>query len=193
MKYWKTILIALAIVVFSFIVAILLFRPFDSMAQVLRTFLPPQGGTGSNATPTAGQILIGLTNGSYSPAYLTAGSNITIATGSGSITITGTGGSALSGGSPSALTLWASDTGVTYDSNLYYATGSDILFFLNASGTGLVLRNATATSANLSSYLNIGTTTIVSTALLNIGTSSPIITVLNNGNIGIGNIAPASK
>lgn len=57
------------------------------------------GGTGSSSTPAAGQIPIG-TGTAYTPAYLTAGSNISIVSGSGSIVISSTasGGTGLLGG-----------------------------------------------------------------------------------------------
>ena len=69
MKHLKTILIALGITLFSIVLSFLLFRPYGLTAQVLRTLMPPQGGTGNSATPSAGQLLIGLTNGSYSVGY----------------------------------------------------------------------------------------------------------------------------
>ena len=56
------------------------------------TLAVANGGTGATSTPTNGQLLIG--NGSnYTPANLTAGTNITITNGSGTITISATGGS----------------------------------------------------------------------------------------------------
>lgn len=50
------------------------------------------GGTGSNATPTSGQLLIGNGTG-FNLATITAGSNINITNGPGTITISSTGGS----------------------------------------------------------------------------------------------------
>lgn len=49
------------------------------------------GGTGSNATPTNGQLLIGNGTG-FNLATITAGSNINITNGPGTITISSTGG-----------------------------------------------------------------------------------------------------
>lgn len=53
---------------------------------------PIYGGTGASTTPQVGQLLIGTSGKIYVPAWLTAGSNITIATSSGGITISSTGG-----------------------------------------------------------------------------------------------------
>ena len=50
------------------------------------------GGTGSNAAPTSGQLLIGNGTG-FNLATITAGSNINITNGPGTITISSTGGS----------------------------------------------------------------------------------------------------
>lgn len=62
------------------------------------------GGTGSNATPTNGQLLIGNGTG-FNLATITAGSNINITNGPGTITISATGGGG--GGNVSADTAYA--------------------------------------------------------------------------------------
>ena len=61
------------------------------------------GGTGSNATPTNGQLLIGNGTG-FNLATITAGSNINITNGPGTITISSTGGG---GSNVSANTAYA--------------------------------------------------------------------------------------
>lgn len=53
---------------------------------------PEEGGTGTSQVPLGGQILVGTDSGLYTATDLTAGTNITIATSSGSITINSTGG-----------------------------------------------------------------------------------------------------
>ena len=66
--------------------------------NLTNSFLPggitptSSGGTGTNQTPNAGQILIGTSAGIYNPAYLTAGPGVAITNGSGSIQISMTGG-----------------------------------------------------------------------------------------------------
>jgi len=50
-----------------------------------------QGGTGTSTLPSDGELLIG-SGGTYNVGLLTAGSNVTITTGSGTITIASTGG-----------------------------------------------------------------------------------------------------
>ena len=109
-----------------------------------------------------------------------------IVSGSGS----GCGGGSLSGGSPSALTLWASDTGVTYDSNLYYATGSDILFFLNASGSTLNILHGTTTNFYISnkSFLgNASATNISASGFLNV-TGRTDLGIASTENLTVGGV-----
>lgn len=50
------------------------------------------GGTGTTLGPSAGQVLIGTNAGTYTPAFLTQGSGITITPSSGGITISASGG-----------------------------------------------------------------------------------------------------
>ena len=69
--------------------------------------LPAAGGTGSSGVPSNGQLLIGNSSGTYTPATLTAGANISISNGNGSITI------AASGGSSGVTTFSAGTTGLT--------------------------------------------------------------------------------
>jgi len=52
---------------------------------------PASGGTGSNAIPGAGSLLIGNSSGSYTVNQLTAGAGINITNASGAITISGAG------------------------------------------------------------------------------------------------------
>lgn len=59
------------------------------LASAASVLFPYQGGTGSGVAPTAGKILIGNSSSTYTPAYITAGTGISIATSSGGITITG--------------------------------------------------------------------------------------------------------
>ena len=54
---------------------------------------PSGGGTGTSTNPKAGQVLIGTAGGIYSPTWLAAGANVTIATSSGGIEISAIGGS----------------------------------------------------------------------------------------------------
>jgi len=71
---------------------------------------PEDGGTGTTTLPIAGQVLIGFDGNIYGPAWLTAGTNITISTSSGGITISSTGGGADSDWIISAGTMSATDT-----------------------------------------------------------------------------------
>lgn len=60
---------------------------FSLTSPVLTTL----GGTGTETSPLAGQVLIGQTDGSYIPVELTAGTGIGITSASGSVTINNTG------------------------------------------------------------------------------------------------------
>jgi len=53
---------------------------------------PVDGGTGTSTRPLSGQILIGNASRTYSPGYITPGTNITISTSSGGVTINSSGG-----------------------------------------------------------------------------------------------------
>ncbi|MBF0486738.1 MAG: tail fiber domain-containing protein [Nitrospirae bacterium] len=98
------------------------------------------GGTGSTTAPTYGQVLIGNSdNATYSPALLTAGSNITITPGAGSLTIASTGGSSLTTSEP----LKISGSVLSIDNST--GTGKIVLSNAptvdNATLTGLVIKN----------------------------------------------------
>jgi hypothetical protein len=66
-----------------------------SNAQVFsltNALLPASGGLGTGTAPTAGQIPIGVTGGTYTPSAIISGAGILVANSSGSITISATGG-----------------------------------------------------------------------------------------------------
>jgi hypothetical protein len=48
---------------------------------------PANGGTGTSTVPTAGQVLVGVTGGTYTPATIASGTGITVTAGSGTISI----------------------------------------------------------------------------------------------------------
>ncbi len=64
---------------------------FDSI-RLIAPLLPTSGGTGTNAAPTAGQLLVGTSNGVFVPADLATPGNsgVTITTASGSVSIDAT-------------------------------------------------------------------------------------------------------
>ncbi len=74
---------------------------------------PEDSCTGTITIPIAGQLLIGATGGVYSPAYLTAGTNVTIATSSGGITISSTDTGIINLNSLTALTQTFASTSET--------------------------------------------------------------------------------
>ncbi len=100
-----------------------------TIASSASVFFPYQGGTGTGSAPSAGQVLIGTSGGVYSPANLTAGTNITISTSSGAITINSTAsGGAVSTSSPITafnIPYWATTSGgLNGTSTLFYASST---------------------------------------------------------------------
>lgn len=59
---------------------------------LVNPLLPASGGTGTATAPSAGQIPIGVTGGTYTPAAISSGSGILVANSTGSITISAIGG-----------------------------------------------------------------------------------------------------
>lgn len=121
------------------------------------------GGTGTSTPPTAGQVLIGKTDGTYTPADLTAGSNVTITKGNGSVTIASSGGGA---GAPSGASYitQVSEAGLSGEQNLAaLATG----LLKSTTGTGVVSIGVAGTDfqgpdADLDALAALGTTGLVS-------------------------------
>ena len=71
------------------------------------------GGTGSTATPTAGQIPVGTSGGTYTPYTITTGTGISIVTGSGTLQINNSGVTSIAGtaGNISVNGLFTPQTG----------------------------------------------------------------------------------
>ena len=114
-----------------------------------------QGGTGSAANYTNGQLLIGNSSGSLTKAVLTAGTNVTITNGNGSITINASGGTS---------------SGVSSVSASSSATG----FGLSASPTtGAVAVSFSVTPSTARSTLGLGTSDAVQFATGRYGSTTP--------------------
>jgi len=64
----------------------------DQVVSLTNALLPASGGLGTGTAPSAGQIPIGNSGGTYTPAAINSGAGILVANGSGSITISATGG-----------------------------------------------------------------------------------------------------
>ncbi|MGA9769047.1 MAG: hypothetical protein WBV94_08405 [Blastocatellia bacterium] len=104
-------------------------------AHAATVCFPFQGCTGTSTAPTAGQVLIGNSSSTYSPAYLTAGSNVTISTSSGAITISASGSG---GGGSSATTTINGVNGPTF--SFTTSTDSNIQLSISTS-TGTLTFN----------------------------------------------------
>jgi len=65
-----------------------LLRAIDAIAAA---YPPALGGTGTTASPAAGQVLIGTGSGAYTPAYILCAGTCSVSSASGTVTITGTG------------------------------------------------------------------------------------------------------
>lgn len=118
------------------------------------------GGTGTSVAPTAGQVLIGTTEGVYAPATMGSGSGISITTSSGGASIANTGVLSLAGtsseivvsSSTGAVTLsLPSDVAVANSLTVEGHTSNSFLL----SGAGGLL---TSTSAPTNGQLLIGST-----------------------------------
>lgn len=147
-------------------------------------FFPYQGGTGTSTVPSSGKILIGNASGTYSPNYLTAGSNVTISTSSGAITINSTAsgsGSVSTSSAPTAYNFpyWANTTGgLNGTSTLFYASSTGYIgigttnpgYELDVTGA---IRQTSATSS-YAYFDSNGKLVTTSTPLLAVIADSPL-------------------
>jgi hypothetical protein len=132
-------------------------------ASAATIFTPSQGGSGTGTKPQAGQVLIGTTGRIYAPAYLTAGSNITITTSSGAITIAST---ASGGGSTTTI------NGVTGPTFTFNVSGSNGLSY--STSTGVVTLTQTASSDSVPGYLSAADHTTFNAKVGGSGASSQV-------------------
>jgi len=103
-----------------------------------------RGNTVTAGTPTDGQVLIGKTSdGTWNPATLTAGTNVTITNAGGSITI------ASSGGASGYATIDTAGTPVTQRSTMNFAAEFTVADNSGASRTDISIATAGITNAML--------------------------------------------
>jgi hypothetical protein len=130
-----------------------------------------RGGTGTNAVPTNGQILIGNGTG-YAAANITAGAGVSVVNSAGGITISTSGvgsvtsitaGTGLTGGGTPGGTITSAGT---------IGLGAELTGLNSLSATGLVQRTGTGT------YSTIGGVTAAEVGFL-AGTTSIIQTQIN--------------
>jgi hypothetical protein len=129
---------------------------------------PALGGTGTSQPPSSGQVLIGNGANTYTPAFLTPGTNISITNGSGTITIAATAGGAITISPVSGASTTFSIIG---DGTFFKVT--------NPSGNTIEVQPATTSIgiwANNGLYLiasnNLSDLTNTSTARTNLGLGS---------------------
>jgi hypothetical protein len=146
-------------------------------ASAATVFSPSQGGTGTGTKPLAGKVLIGTSGSVYTPAYLTAGSNITIATSSGGITISASSGVAtttINGVSGPTFTFNIAGT-----NGLSYSTSTGVVTLTQATSTDSVAGFLSAADhTTFNAKVGTGVTTLSS--LASIGT---ITTGVWNGSV----------
>lgn len=134
---------------------------------------PSGGGLGTNIAPASGTIPIGNGSGTYTPATLTPGTNVTITNGSGTITIAATGGSSASttvivGINGVTVTQVGSNATATLDTT-FAASWAALETFLkgilvNGSTTLASSTNCAVLTTNASGTIQCGTSNVVSLA-----------------------------
>ena len=148
----------------KYILPTILILLFASTAYSATLLFPYQGGTGTGTAPSSGKLLIGTSGGVYTPAGLTAGTNITITPGSGSITIAASGAGAVTsvdmsvptgltiGGNPIttsgtlALTLTSGYTiPLTASTTIWEAKQASIALASSTTGTDFTITDANPT------------------------------------------------
>lgn len=143
-----------------------------------RVFLPSQGGVGTSTAPSSGQVPIGNASSTYTPAFLTAGGNITISTSSGAITIAAT-------STPSFTTLWTNTLNATS------ATMGTISISSLATSPLIVGGSATTTIYGDGTTSVFGGGISATTGAFSATTTFPGSGIWNSlGNVGIGTTTP---
>jgi hypothetical protein len=146
-----------------------------STADITGTLPVANGGTGLNTVPINGQLLIGNSMG-YTPATLTAGSNITITNGVGSITIaaSNSGGTVTSvGGTGSVNGITLTGTVTSSGSLTLGGTLSNVDLTTQVTGTLPVANGGTGvTTSTGSGSVVLSTSPILTTP--NLGTPSAV-------------------
>jgi len=138
-----------------------------------QSLLPASGGTGTATAPSAGQIPIGVTGGTYTPAAINSGTGIVVANGSGSITVSATGGgfatATISGTTQTAvvstkyIALNATQTTLTLPA--VYAVGDVVSLIGSTANTGgWIVQAATGDTIRINNATTSSGGTVTSTA-----------------------------
>lgn len=143
--------------------------------------MPNQGCTGTGVKPTAGKVLVGNSSSTYTPAYLTASGNITIATSSGGILI-----GWVNGNNFITLNSLSATSPLTYNST----TGQ--FGFVNpgyiTTSTGLTAANFA--SPNVSQWTNDSSYATTGAVLLKVNNLSELVSTSSaRTNLGLGTAA----
>ena len=127
------------------------------------------GGTGTNIVPASGTIPIGNGLGTYTPALLTPGTNVTIVNASGSVTINSSGG----GGSSTTF------NGITTSTlSIQPGVGATVTTSTDASGKAIITIGATGNGSSTVITCGAGLTCTPSNPITTTGT----ITLVTSGN-----------
>lgn len=155
------------------------------------TLTAGNGGTGTSTTPTAGQLPVGVTGGTYIPFTVTTGTGISTTTGSGTFQINNTGVTSLAG-TTNQITSSASTGSVTLSTpNTFIAPGSIASTSTLTAGTFLITGTDSSvaaagttqgTATALTTTYNIITTAASGTGVvLPTSVAGEIITIVNKG------------
>lgn len=153
------------------------------------------GGTGSSTAPTAGQMLVGTSGGSYVPFTVTSGTGISTTTGSGTFQINNTGVTSLLG-TTNQVSVSASTGAVTISTpSTFIAPGTiqdstGMLYSTSATVSAAGTTQGTATL--LTTSYNVVTTVAANTGVRLLSpTAGYIINIVNKGANAL-NIYPAT-
>ena len=124
------------------------------------------GGTGTTVAPTAGQLLVGQTGGTFVPFTVTTGTGISTVTGSGTFQINNTG-----------VTSNTAGTGISVSSSTGAVTITNIGVTALTAGTAITISASTGSIT----VTNTGVTSAVAGTGISVSASSGAITLTNTG------------
>lgn len=142
----------------------------DVRKKVTYPIASTSGGTGSSTAPSTGQVLIGNTDGTYTPANITAGSNIVVAGGEGTIEISSTAGGAQSGQNADITGLLGLASVIKAPTRIQDTSSQDVVVFGSTPSAVNSLKITNAATGNSPVLEAVGSDTNVTLLLQGQGT-----------------------